>query len=112
MQFFAKFTADLAHYFIIGQAIAPQIDATKKLIIDIAVELLDQTFVRTTGVMLQEHKGDFTLRAKNRSRPFFGIVQTKSRYQSVPRNGGMDLAQITFQESIEKEVELFCSCGK
>lgn len=49
-----QLTADLADYLEIGQVIAAHVDATKELIIDIDFELLDQTFVRATGIVLQE----------------------------------------------------------
>jgi len=52
VQLFGKFTTDLAHYLIIGKAIAAQIDAAEELIIDVTIELLDQTPVGTTGIML------------------------------------------------------------
>jgi len=61
VQLLAEFTADLAHYLVIGKAVAAQIDTAKELIIDIAVELLYQTFVGTTGIVLQEHQCQFPL---------------------------------------------------
>tara|TARA_R110000751_G_scaffold210384_1_gene314126 strand:+ start:39303 stop:39521 length:219 start_codon:yes stop_codon:yes gene_type:complete len=49
---FGQFAADLANDLIVRQTLAPKIDATEELVIDIAVELLHQTPIGTTGIML------------------------------------------------------------
>ncbi|MCK0147288.1 hypothetical protein MWU78_16635 [Arenibacter sp. F26102] len=64
-----------------------QMDATKELIIDIAVELLYQTFVRADSIMFMEHQCQFALRAENRNGPFFMIDHTKGVHQAIPWYG-------------------------
>ncbi|WP_026814843.1 hypothetical protein, partial [Arenibacter certesii] len=59
-----------------------------------------------------EHKGKFALGAEDAPWALFGFLQTKGRYQFVPRDGDIDLAKIAFEKPGVKRIELFGLGGK
>ena len=81
---------------------------TEKLIINIAIELLDQALVRTASIMFEEHQPGFAFGAENTVGALARLVEAKLSHQGLPGNSSMDLAQITLQKTSMEQVKVFC----
>ena len=107
-----QFRTDLADDLEIEKAVAADIDTAEELPVQVAVQALEQFAVRTVRVVFKEHKGDLAPRGEDGPRAFFRLLQAEGRDHIVPGDRPVDLAEIGFQEPVEKGPELFLLGGE